>query len=322
MGRIHTLAIFGVSLAAWGQRPQGDVEFFGHQGVEEAKLRAAIIEPSWSPEGVSAALAAIGVQTTNVAIVCCDEERRQVLFVGIAGASYRPLPYNPAPMGSLRLGREARRLADAADRAREEAVRRGGDAGSEDDSAGYAMFKDPALRRVLIRIRNYALAHENELFGMLAHSAHVRSRQIASQFLGYATASPAQIAALVAATCDADSTVRNNATRALGVLARSNARWAAEIPAAPFVAMVRSGIWTDRNKAVALLDQLTASRDTATLKMVRDGTESALLEMARWRKVGWSYNARMVIGRLRGIPEQELGRLAGTGPLPPDNPKN
>ena len=180
MGRARRLAIFAVSLTAWGQSRQGDVEFFGHQGLDEAKLRAAIIEPNWSAEGVRAAFAATGVQTTNVAIVCCDDDRRKVLFVGIAGTSYRPFPYNPAPTGPLRLSRDAHRLADAADHALEKAVRRGGDATSEDDSAGYAMFKDPAARRALLRIRKYALAHENELFGMLANSAHVRSRQIAS----------------------------------------------------------------------------------------------------------------------------------------------
>lgn len=322
MGRARTVVVFVMSLAAWGQRPQGDVEFFGHQDLDEAKLRAAIVEPNWSPESVRTALAAVGVQTTNVAIVCCDEDRRNVLFVGIDGTSYRPFPYNPDPTGPLRLGREARRLADAADRALEKAVRRGGDAASEDDSAGYALFKDPAARRAFLRIRQFAVDHESELFSTLAHSAHVRSRQIASEFLGYATASPTQIAALVAAARDPDGTVRNNATRALGVLARSNPRWAAEIPAAPFVAMVRSGIWTDRNKAAALLDQLTATRDPATLNMVRNDAESALLEMARWRNVGWSYNARMVLGRLRGIPEATLERLAGTGPLPLVNPED
>ena len=85
--------------------------------------------------------------------------------------------------------------------------------------------------------------------------------------------------------------------------------------------MVRSGTWTDRNKAVALLDQLTISRDPATLDMVRESAESAVLEMARWRNVRWSYSARMVIGLLRGIPEEKLQQLAGAGPLPLANPE-
>ena len=321
MGPAEKVAILAVCLAACGQSSQGDIEFFGHQGHDETKLRAAIAASSWSPEKVRAALAVIGVAPTDVAVICCDDQQREVLFVGIAGASYQPFPFNPEPTDALRFGREPRQLADAADQASVRAARRGGDAGSEDDSAGYAMFKDPALRRVLLRIRKYALAHENELFDMLAHSSHVRSRQIASQFLGYATASPSQIAALATAARDPNGTVRNNATRALGVLVRSNARWAAEVPVAPFVAMVRSGIWTDRNKAVTLLDQLTISRDPATLDMVRESAESALLEMARWRNVGWSYRARMVIGRLRGIPEEKLQQLAGAGPLPLANPE-
>jgi hypothetical protein len=317
MGPARTLAIFAVTLAAWGQTRQGDIEFFGHEGLDEPKLRAALSAVSWTPKTIRAVLAA-----TDVAIVCCDEQRRQVLFVGIAGPSYSPFPYNPEPTGTLRLGRDAHRLADAADKALEKAVRRGDGSASEDDSAGYAMFKDPDTQRALLKIRQYALAREPELRDVLAHSAHVRSRQIASEFLGYATASPTQIAALVAAVRDPDGTVRNNATRALGVLLRSNSRWAAEIPVAPFVAMARSGIWTDRNKAVAVLDQLTATRDPTTLKAVREGAESALLEIANWKNIGWSYNARMVIGRLRSIPEAELERLASLGPLPLVNPKH
>ena len=318
----RTSAIFGISLAAWGQSLQGDIEFFGHRGLDEAKLRAAIGASRWSPRTVRSALATARVNPTDVAIICCDDQRRKVLFVGIPGASYRPFSYNPEPAGPQRLGREAQRLADAADRSIEQAVRRGGDAASEDDSTGYALIKDPAARKQQLLIRQYALAHESELRNVLAYSAHVRSRQVASEFLGYSAASPIQIAGLVAAASDPNATVRNNATRALGVLVRSDARWATEIPIAPFVAMVRSGVWTDRNKAVALLEALTASRDQATLTLVREGAESALLEMASWKLVGWSYSARVVVGRLRGIPEEKLQQLAGTGLLPLGNPED
>ncbi len=171
-------------------------------------------------------------------------------------------------------------------------------------------------------IRQHALAHEAELRDVLAYSGHVRSRQVASEFLGYAAASPIQIGALAAAARDPNGTVRNNSTRALGVLLRSNARWAKEIPIAPFVAMVGSGVWTDCNKAATLLEQLTANRDQATLNLVREEGESALVEMASWKQVGWSYAARMVIGHLRGIPEEKLRELAGSGPLPLVNPED
>ncbi len=185
MGCARTFAIFALSLAAWGQRLQGDVEFFGHRGLDEAKLRAAIDASRWSPGTVRSALATARVNTTDVAIICCDDQRRKVLFVGIPGASYRPFSYNPEPVGPQRLGREAQRLADAADRSIEQAVRRGGDAASEDDSTGYALIKDPAARKQQLLIRQYALAHESELRNVLAYSAHVRSRQVASEFLGY-----------------------------------------------------------------------------------------------------------------------------------------
>jgi hypothetical protein len=65
--------------------------------------------------------------------------------------------------------------------------------------------------------------------------------------------SSSQIAALVHASRDSNSGVRNNATRALLVLAESNPKRAKEIPADKFIELLLSGTWTDLNKASGLL---------------------------------------------------------------------
>ena len=63
----------------------------------------------------------------------------------------------------------------------------------------------------------------------------------------------ARLLALRRAARDPDDEVRNNATRALGVLVRSNRALAASIPPDTFIEMLNSGTWSDRNKAGMLL---------------------------------------------------------------------
>jgi hypothetical protein len=61
---------------------------------------------------------------------------------------------------------------------------------------------------------------------------------------------------------DPDDSVRNNAVRALAVLAQSSSAMAARIPASGFIDMLNSGTWVDRNKGAFLLGILSARRDS------------------------------------------------------------
>jgi hypothetical protein len=83
---------------------------------------------------------------------------------------------------------------------------------------------DPVARALQMQERTWALAHEQELVRVLQSSSDAKQRRVASAVLGYAQQSHEQIAVLVGAARDPDSWVRNNATRALAVLVRSNAR--------------------------------------------------------------------------------------------------
>ena len=60
---------------------------------------------------------------------------------------------------------------------------------------------------------------------MLEASSSVQHRRIASDAIGYIRQCRAQILALIRAARDPDDEVRNNATRALGVLVRSISRF-------------------------------------------------------------------------------------------------
>jgi hypothetical protein len=200
------------------------------------------------------------------------------------------------------------------DEASAAAVRKGGDAAFEDDSKGYALTRDPPVRSIQLTLRRYALAHEPELFHVLESSRDAKHRAIASQALGYAHQSARQILALTQAARDPDDEVRNNATRAIGVLAGANGRLARQIPPDVFIEMLSSGIWTDRNKGAIVLEALTAKRTAAILDKLRTVALDSLIEMALWREASHAGFARMLLGRVAGIPEKRLQELARDGP--------
>lgn len=115
------------------------------------------------------------------------------------------------------------------------------------------------------------------------------------------------------ASRDRNETVRNNAVRALVVLAESSPEVAERVPATGFIEMLNSGSWTDRNKAGALLGALSRRRDTRLLRQLNSQAQDSLIEMARWRSSGHAYFARILLGRIAGIEESRLQQLAQAG---------
>jgi hypothetical protein len=300
----------------------GDIEFFGYKGIDIAKIRRAM--PVHEGDECSdrtkndvrrAVAATIGKEPTDVAAICCDENGNRLLFIGLPTASNKGFVYNAEPKGNERLSSEIMDVYDRLDHALEAAVRRGGEAAEEDDSNGYALVKDPTARSLQLAVRQWAIKHERELMRVLKFSSAVEHRRVASDATGYTRQSQEQIVALVHAARDPDDEVRNNATRALGVLVRSNAALAAEVPPDTFVQMLNSGTWTDRNKATSLLMQLTARRDADLIVKIRSVALDSLIELTSWRRPSHAFFARMVLGRVAGIPEDRLKELAWNGPV-------
>jgi hypothetical protein len=254
----------------------GDIEFFGYKGLDVAKIREVLpVHEGDELSGQTASLIrqavarAIGKEPTDVAPICCDDKGNRLLFIGLPGASYKSVVYNAPPRGNDRLPPEIVDLYSRLDRAIMTAVRKGGDAAREDDSAGYALIKDPDAKSLQLAIRKWTIEHERELLRVLEFSSAVVDRRVASEAVGYARQSHDQILALVGAARDPDDEVRNNATSALGVLVRSNGALATEIPADTFIAMLNSGTWTDRNKGASLLMELTSARTPDLLTKIR-----------------------------------------------------
>ncbi len=300
------LALFltATHAASGGHRQElGEIDFFGYKGLDLAAIRAAL--PFRETDSFPPAKAkssdelkrqvgerirqAIGREPTSVSFVCCDSKQRWMVYIGLPGESYLALSFNPAPNGNIRLPKAAITLSARMDNAWERAVMKGHAA--EDDSQGFALTSDPAARKAELAIRDYALSNEALILQVLASSSDAHHRALAARMVGYGRQSDQQLGALVRASLDPDNDVRNNAIRALEVLANGKPDLAHSIPPDTFVRLIRSGEWSDRNKASLLLVALTKSRDPNLLSVLRRDALDSLLEMARWRNPGHAYAA-------------------------------
>jgi hypothetical protein len=156
----------------------------------------------------------------------------------------------------------------------------------QDHSNGYELSAYLELRAKELEISEFAPGNEELLRTVLSSSSDAEHRAIAAQFLGYVNVSARQIADLAEAGRDPDPSVRNNAVRALGVIASSSQQRARMISPKPFIALLKSDQWVDRNKGGWLMINLTEVRDPKLLQQLRTEAMEALVEMARWQFAG------------------------------------
>ena len=322
--RVQLLVILSLAPCTFSQEPAkrlGEIDFFGYAGLDRDRVRAAlpIREGEFFTPSEKTVLEMIaGIQTavknttgspaTDVAVACCDSDGNFMIYIGLSGNSRRGRPYNPVPQGKKNLPAAVVNLYQQANELSSLLVQEG--KMGEDVSQGYALSTDPKLRAIELNIRAFALQHRRLLSRTLRTSRDANQRMIAVRFLGYARQSSSQIADLVWASHDANAGVRNDAIRALGVLAKSSQKIAGQIPADGFVEMLSSGSWTDRNKAGYLLGELSRNRNPKLLRLLRSRALDSLIEMARWRSALHAVFARSLLGRIAGIREEELARMA------------
>jgi HEAT repeat protein len=317
-------ALGAADMAAPDRRPLGEIDFFGYKGLDLGAVRAALPfhegesfpPPKIHVDGLKkqvgdAVTRVIGRAPTDVAFVCCDAKQNYIVYIGLPGESYQALTFNAAPAGAVRLPKEAIKLSDRFGDAWAKAVLSGHS--TEDDSAGYTLTNESKARSAELALRDYALLHEDLLFQVLSSSSDGEHRAIAAQMLGYGRQTDQQVDALVHASLDPDDGVRNNAARALEVLASAKPLVAQRIPLDVFMRLMRSGAWSDHNKASLVLVALTTTRDPRMLAQLRGEALDPLLEMARWRNIGHAEAALTVLGRMVGIEEDALNKLIDAG---------
>ena len=295
------------------QSPQiAIIDFYGIGRVSRAEVRIALgyrpgdPAPTAAEEGdlLQSLRDVAGVRDASLHLI--QVGGRLILYVGIEEEGSELLAYSPAPDEDLQLPDQV--IADY--RAFHQALRVAVTAGraGEDHSQGHSLLLDPPARALQLKFVEHAAAHFDLLRSVLAEAGDSGQREIAAMVLAYAEDKKALLPPLLAAVRDPGPAVRNNAVRALGILAsyaQDRPELAREISPAPFVEMLRSLAWTDRNKALMVLFFVTKSRHPATLAAVGAGWD-ALLEMACWQHEGHALVAFMIVARIAGVAEAEI----------------
>jgi len=168
-----------VALAQENHLRISEVDFYGYAGLDLDKVRAALplregddFRDSDFVETLDRIRAAItkviGKPPTDIAVVCCDDQGGQMIYIGLPGKSIRNVPFNPSPKGSVRFPARVIDLYQQTMEAWSKAVRKG--AGKDDDSKGYALSAEPDLRAKQLATREYATHHGQLVLRVLASS--------------------------------------------------------------------------------------------------------------------------------------------------------
>ena len=303
------IGAFHAPMAAQTQRI-GTVEVYGarHISPDEVKRASGLSAGEPAPEDGAAIEARVrrlrGVSETQVSVVCC-ENGESVVYIGIQEGRPR-LETRAAPTGVVALPEEVMNAEVEFSSALQEAVEQG--RADEDHSAGHALMKDPRAREAQERFIDLAALYGDSLRLVLRESRFPLQRALAAQVLGYLPDKRMAVEALTPALTDASAAVRNDAARAVWIIAdyaRDKPELRVSVPVEPLVAMLHSLVWTDRNKSSLVLMALTASRDSTLLALLDARARAELEEMAAW-KTQHALAPFVVLGRIDGREDQEI----------------
>ena len=85
------------------------------------------------------------------------------------------------------------------------------------------------------------------------------------------------------------------------------------VPVKPFIEMLNSVEWTDRNKSSFALVALTEKRDAAVLSRLRQRSLPSLIDMARWKNPGHAFASFFILGRIGSLSEEEIQKSWDNG---------
>ncbi|HEY0674424.1 MAG TPA: HEAT repeat domain-containing protein [Longimicrobiales bacterium] len=312
--KLALLAVLAAALPVAAQQPPvGIVDVYGARTLSADEVRSAAgIGPGDSitrntEQAVRARLmAALNVKDAHVAIVCCSNGQ-SIVYLGLVEQSDSAIYFANAPTGSAVLPRNIVQAEERFGEALQQAVLSG--QAEEDDSLGHSLMRFPPAREAQQEFMTYALGNVTVLRDVLQNGSDAHQRALAAQVIAYAINKNAIIPDLVQALRDPDPEVRNNAMRALAVMASYAQRHpeaGLRIPYEPFVGMLNSPYWTDRNKAAMVLMSLTAARNPALMQQLRRTALPALTDMVYWQTEGHALPAAILLGRMGGLPDDAI----------------
>lgn len=293
-------------------QPIGIIDFYGLRSVSEQQARDALQIKEGDPvpdsrEQAQHRLQALpNVEQALLGFVCC-EGGKALLYVGIKEKGAPSLKFHSAPTGSIRLPETIVRAGDAFFDALTRGIEKG-DTG-EDESQGHALSSYPEARAIQERFITFAAQDFKLLRNVLRKSGDAHHRALAAQIIAYTANKRDVVNDLFYGMGDPDSDVRNSSMRSLAVIADFAQRSPKEqikVSVRPFIKMLNSIVWTDRNKSAFALYQLTEKRDPAILTQLREQALPSLIEMARWKSPGHAYRPFALLGRLGNLSEDEI----------------
>jgi hypothetical protein len=290
--------------------PIGIIDFHGLRAHSEAEVRKLLpfregddIPPVPAKAIGDAVAGALHVPQVGLSYVCCTPDQKTIVFVGIAETA--PSSWQEAPEGPARLPESMIRAYEQFMGVIFELIKSGSHAPA-DHSQGHYLDPRPPLRAIQEGFVAFARNEAGLVQQVLAESADPAHRSVAAMLAGYMPDKAAAATVLSRAALDPDSGVRNNATRALAIIAEyahEHPDLGIRIEVAPFIDMLNSHTWTDLNKGIFLLDKL-ASRDPALLAELRRKARPALIDICRWKSGGHAEPGCAVLRRVEGLPDR------------------
>lgn len=257
----------------------------------------------WKDQSVACLKKLPGVKQATLEGVCCDEKNRVMIFVGVSQQAAPPTA-NQSFTSEERLPAELVAAYDTLNSGALMAIQTG--QADEDDSKGHALFHFPKAAEPQRLFAAYASTNLKTLRGVLHHSKYDKDREVASWVIAFAEDKKEIVPDFVTSVRDPNEDVRNNAIRALGILDNYFRQTKVDfrIDPTPFVEMMNSISWTDRNKSANLLERLTQDREPQLMAKLKREALYSLADMARWKSTGHAYAAFMILGRLAGWKEE------------------
>jgi HEAT repeats len=291
----------------------GIIDFYGLRKTTAAQAREALgisvgdSLTSLALMAVPARLADLpGVVSAAIDPVCC-EEGKTMLYVGVLEEGAPVLELRRPPNGKSRLPAEVIQAGVAFARAHERAVMRG--FVKEDVTQGHSLMADSTARMVQLRFVELAAKHRDSLRAVLRTADDEDHRGLAAEVLAYSANKQDVVADLVYAMRDPSSEVRNNATRALALIAmygQQHPELKIAVPHEPFVDLLNSVAWTDRNKASLALIELTEGRNPTLMTALKTRAFDAMVDIAQWTNPGHAMAGIILLGRIAGMPDAEI----------------
>ena len=236
--------------------------------------------------------------------VCCADGK----WMAFIGVSVKELTvHNNLKTKDIQLPSEITRTYDSMEQLVLTAIQSGEE--REDHSQGHALSENIPLRKLQERFIPYSEKYFDLLRDVLKYSKYSHDRIVACWAIAYYRDKSAIVNDLSEAATDDNEDVRNNAIRGLAIIIgylQQQPNLNITISADPFISLMNSISWSDRNKSINILQILSYHRDPKLLLKIKNEALEPLIDMANWKSEGHAMAGYIVLGRIAGWKEEEI----------------